>query len=334
MEETTANSMDKRNVIVQTWYAIDPSEVGAHSIYMDGLNRLPSSIGGIPSPIFNYFENINTHGRLNAPISKSNKKWPVIFFLTGNVSSRSFYTSIITGLASEGFVVLAVDHPYEAMISKLANGQIVTTMENKLDDDPELLKLMKVHLDLRVSDVQFVIDKLEKTGSSTDSIFSSFDLERIGITGHSLGGASGAVAMIKDPRIKAAANIDGTHYGDLPELKEKKPFLLIESMKDSNGNFQRYETGNQALFKYFEGGYRFEIPKADHFSFSNAPLFFGYPTRILLGKIVGFGNFTSETHQLTIRLLDSFFSNVLNKKTIDFGSHLNNNKELIIKTPY
>lgn len=332
-ENSTEDPKDFRNVIVQAWYPTDSLGEGNHSLYLDGLNNLPRKIGGVPKIFFNHLEQLDTHGILNAPISEAKEKWPIIIFLTGNVSSRAFYTSIITGLASEGFVVLVLDHPYEAIVSELENGQLVTTAEKRLENDPELLRLMEVRLSLRVSDVQFVIDKLEQPSMSTIPLFESMDLEKLGIAGHSLGGATAAVAMIRDPRIKAAANVDGTLYGDLPEMQQKKPFMLLESKKDSSGQYQRYENGNKQLFEYFGGGYRFEIPKSDHFSFSDLPLFFAYPTRVLLGQFLEFGNHTTETHQLTVKILTAFFNNKLNNNSADLNLADFQSGELLNKSP-
>jgi predicted dienelactone hydrolase len=332
-ENSTEDPNDFRNVIVQAWYPTDSQDNGNHSLYLDGLNQLPNKIGGVPSMIFDHFDQLDTHGLLNAPISEKQEKWPVIIFLTGNVSSRAFYTSIITGLASEGYVVLALDHPYEAMVSELENGQLVTTVEKRLENDPELLKLMESRLNLRVSDIRFVIDKIEQSSLLGTPLFGSFDLQRLGIAGHSLGGASAAVAMIMDPRIKAAANVDGTLYGELPETLQKKPFLLLESKKDNNGQYQRYENGNKQLFEYFGGGYRFEIHQADHFSFSDFPLFFALPTRVLLGKFLEFGNYTPETHRLTIIVLSTFFNINLNNKPVDLILTLDQSGELLNKSP-
>ena len=36
-------------------------------------------------------------------------------------------------------------------------------------------------------------------------------------------------ALSEDPRVVAAANIDGTPYGDLPDRKLTRPFLLLQS---------------------------------------------------------------------------------------------------------
>jgi dienelactone hydrolase len=316
-EQITSDPNDKRNVVIQAWYPTVDDATGGHSIYLDGMDNLPEKISIIPSFLLDHYDQIKTNGVLNAPISKAQNQWPVIIFLTGNGATRSLYTSITSGLASHGFVVLAIDHPYEAAITQLANGEIVTTIEARQKDDPDLLKFMKARLDLRVADVSFVINQLFDSKAFPDSFSLSLNQKRIGIAGHSLGGASGAATMAVDSRIKAAANIDGTLYGELPEPFEPRPYLLLESNKQDKERLVRYESGNQQLFKHFRGGLRYEIIAADHYSFTDAPLFLALPTRMLAGQVLGFGNIPDKTHRATVEILATFFKSALQDKLPD-----------------
>lgn len=308
-EQITTRKDDKRNVVVQAWYPAQEGSQGTHSEYIDGLGELPAQIGPLPSWVFDHYEQVNTYGLMNVAVSKTKKKWPVILFLTGNGASRAFYTSLVSGLASHGYIVLAIDHPYEAMIAKLADGKITTTIEAHSSEQSSLVGLMEERLITRIADVEFVLDQLQSPLASPKDFFYSLDHNSIFITGHSLGGASAAVAMAADPRIKAAANIDGTLYGQLPRPNGTHPFLLIESSKDGD-RFQSYQNGNKKLFKQFNGGFRFQIPEADHYSFTDAPFMLGLPARYVMGKFQSFGQIPEQTHYATIGILDLFFSGV------------------------
>ncbi|MBI3220742.1 MAG: hypothetical protein HYZ44_14605 [Bacteroidetes bacterium] len=179
---------------------------------------------------------------------------------------------------------------------------------------------MKDRLDTRIADVRFVINQLANPKGSHTDFFSSLDQNRIVITGHSLGGATAAVAMATDSRIKAAANIDGTLYGELPKPDGPRPFLLLESNKEERDRYVRYEKGNQKLFKQFGGSYRYEIMEADHYSFTDAPLLLAFPTRVVAGRILGFGNIPTRTHHATVDILNAFFDGALNGKLSDLDS--------------
>lgn len=310
-ETTTTDRNDKRNVVVQAWYPATQRSDGTHSPYMDGLGSLPEKVGVIPRFIFDHYDNIDTHGIVNAPVSNKHRAWPVVIFLTGNGVPRSFYTSLVADLASHGYIVLTIDHPYEAAITQLADGRLVTTIDNFREDEPDLLKFMERRLKLRVEDVRYVLDRLHDPFSE-DSIQQFFDLNRVVIAGHSLGGATAAVAMALDPRIKAAVNIDGTLYGELPPSSDQRPFLLLESPKDDSIHFQRYENGNRKIFQHFGEGFRYEVFDADHYSFTDAPLLLALPTRLIAGHVLHFGNIPESTHHATVDMLDAFFLGALN----------------------
>jgi predicted PurR-regulated permease PerM len=77
-EPITPDPNDKRSVIVQAWYPTERNAKGIHSNYLDGLDNLPEKIGGIPNFIFDHYDQIDTHGILDAPISKEQDQWPVV----------------------------------------------------------------------------------------------------------------------------------------------------------------------------------------------------------------------------------------------------------------
>lgn len=330
-EQITSDLNDKRNVVVQAWYPTEENAKGAHSVYLDGLGSLPEKIGVLPAWMLDHYDQINTYGILNAPISKVQNQWPVVIFLTGNGASRAFYTSLVAGLASHGYLVLAIDHPYEAMITQLADGKIATTIENHLNDGPDLSKFMRGRLETRIADVQFVLNQIGNSKGSPDGFLSSFDQDRILIAGHSLGGASAAAAMAFDSRIKAAANIDGTLYGELPKPNGARPFLLVESKKEGNGRYLRYENGNQQLFKQFGGGYRYQIVDADHYSFTDAPFLLAYPARFLASRFLEFGRIPAKTQNATVDILNAFFYGVLNNNFTGLDSVANRYQGIIRK---
>ncbi|RRB14031.1 alpha/beta hydrolase family protein [Larkinella knui] len=310
-EQITQDPFDKRNVIVQAWYPARRDVKGTHSLYLDGLTNLPPKVSVLPSFLMDHYDQIDTYAVANATPAKARKKWPVVLFLPGYGAARAFYTSLAVGLASHGYVVFCLDHPYESAITQLANGKLATTIENFEQGAPDRLGFMKNRLDIRVADVQFVLNQLENKNSFTTTFFTSLDLNRIGIAGHSLGGATGAAAMAHDSRIKAAVNIDGTLYGGLPKSTVHRPFLLVESNKGEIGHFARYEAGNQSLFKHFGGGYRYELEDADHYSFTDVPLLLAPPARLLAGYLLSLGQQSTKTHTATVNLLDAFFDHTL-----------------------
>ena len=55
---------------------------------------------------------------------------PVLLFSHGYTAHPSAYTALLEDLASHGYVVLSVVHPYEAMAAALADGRVVTILDD------------------------------------------------------------------------------------------------------------------------------------------------------------------------------------------------------------
>jgi dienelactone hydrolase len=103
--------------------------------YLDGLGRLPESVGFLPRFFFRQYPQIDTFAIRSSPVSPAHARWPVVIFLPGFGAPRAFYTSLVTHVASHGWVVLAVDHPYEAPVFELADGSLSVPSEISQDSE-------------------------------------------------------------------------------------------------------------------------------------------------------------------------------------------------------
>jgi predicted dienelactone hydrolase len=312
-EAATPDPADRRSVVVQAWYPRAGAAPGPHSAYIDGLDRLPRSVSLFPGFMLRAYGRVDTHAVPAAPVSDGRRQWPVVLFSPGYGAPRAFYSSLAAGLASRGYVVLALDHPYEAAVTQLADGRIATPQRTSLPNDPDGLRYMAGQLEVRAADVAFVIERLQRPDALGPRLAGRFDLDRIAAVGHSFGGATAAAALASDPRrIKAAANIDGTLYGPVAGQRLARPFLLLESDHGETGHSERYLSGNRRLLAGLQaGGYRYEIARANHYSFTDAPLFFSGPGRFLLAQLIGGSRGPRETHRATVDILAAFLQGPL-----------------------
>lgn len=317
-EEATDAPDDRRNVIVQAWYPSDGTAGEPALPYIDGLGRLPPRVTLLPSGLMKHFGKIETHAETAARVSGDKPLWPVVLLGPGYGAPRAFYTGLATALASRGYVVLALDHPYEGAVVELADGTIATTIERRLDNDPGMVRFMRGRLDLRVADIRFVMDQLGRPEAMGPRLAGRLDLNRIASTGHSLGGAAAALAMVADDRIVAAVNIDGTLYGSIPGDPAQRPFLLLDSDYSETGHSANNIANNARLLDHFgPGSLRYEIAHANHFGFTDAPMFLAPPARFAASLIIGGGLGPAKTQRITVDVLDAFLSPALKGLSAD-----------------
>ncbi|MFD5178390.1 hypothetical protein ACFWM1_21480 [Nocardia sp. NPDC058379] len=302
--EPATEAEDRRNVVVQAWYPTEVSS-GRQWVYLAGQGQLPSRVSGIPN-VFLSKDGIDTHATADVPVSPERDRWPVVLFSPGYGAPRAFYTGLIADLASRGFIVLAVDHPYEAGAVELADGTVATAVENIPADDPDGIRYMTERLETRTADLRFVLDQLARP-EVLGPLEGHVDLGNLTATGHSLGGATALSALAADPRLTAAANLDGTLYGDLPDRALDRPVLLLESDRGVTDHSQRYLDGNRGVLERLRApGFRYELGDAAHYSFTDVPQFLAPPVRFVVTRIAGGSRPAADTQRTANDILTPF----------------------------
>jgi len=165
----------------------------------------------------------------------SNKLPPIVFYSSGYGNSRVDYTATLSNLASRGYLVIGVDHPYDANFVDYPDGRNATRSENFLD--PEKPETVDVALDVRVKDMQFVLDTLSTNATvarQIPGVHGKLDGGKVGMFGHSFGGAATAGAMLVDPRFACGVNMDGTVFGPVVEAGLSNPFMFIDIGESHN----------------------------------------------------------------------------------------------------
>jgi len=305
-EDATPEREDRRNVIAQAWYPAAAGAKGPHPLYMDGLGRLPRVVSTVPRFVFRRFGEVETPAIQGAPVA-SGPSWPVILFSPGHGAARAFYTGLAADLASRGYVVLAVDHPYEVGVTQLADGRVVGPGRDPGGSDGDRRAYMERQVVVRAADLRFVLDQLARPNQLAPVLAGRLDASRVAAVGHSFGGATAALLASQDPRIGAAADIDGMLYGDVRGETFRGPFLLVESDHDGTGFRAAYVAATQAvLSRVSASGWRYVIGGANHFSFTDADRFFSPPGRWALSRVMDGERGSAATQRATVDILDAF----------------------------
>ena len=134
------------------------------------------------------------------------------------------YTAMCEELASHGYIVVSIAHTYFTASVIFPDGRVIKPIPEKYTQT----KFPDQDLKTWIEDVKFVLNSLDKMNDDKDDQFyKSFDLDRIGMFGHSLGGAIAFELCLNDKRVKAGINLDGFIWGDTKANDLNKPFLFM-----------------------------------------------------------------------------------------------------------
>ena len=151
---------------------------------------------------------------------------PILLYSPGYRGSRLWYNVMASAIASEGFTVITIDHPGESNIIEYPDGHtIYSNLSNANVDD------IAPYAPTRAADISFIIDQL---GNMTDLLPANVSIDRVGVLGHSLGGAAAVLAASQDPRINAVINLDGPFFGSLPAAGLSTPVLYIATEREDD----------------------------------------------------------------------------------------------------
>ena len=297
-ESLTDDPRDYRDLMVHIWY---PSEPGANAVVYPYVPNLELLKSGLDNSQYSILSSVRAHTLAHAKLLTANQRHPVLIFSHGNQMSSFLYTTIIEDLASHGYVVATIDHPYEAIFTVFPDGRVVTYSETQRpkSDAPsfqrELASYLRERIQNRAADIVFVMNQLVKLNAEKNSQFGGrLDLASIGVLGHSNGGIAAAQACQIDKRIKACVNLDGRataapFYPNANGSGPEQPFMyLAKPLRDltntelaeqkiTREQFEQ-ERGktvlreNELMRSVKSGSYRVIIKGATHESFSDEPL--------------------------------------------------------------
>jgi alpha-beta hydrolase superfamily lysophospholipase len=241
-ERASTKTGEFRSLIVQVWY---PAKKGATPV-APYVPRLEAYRRVWEPKDVEVAGRVLTHAHLDEePLS--GRQFPVVLLSHGWQGTRTEYTSLAEDLASHGFAVFGIDHPYMGRIA-LSNGQVTESTEDQFANQSEIREYYG-------QDVEFVIDQIMKlnVGDPVRTFTGKLEVSKIGAIGHSSGFVAAATACMSDQRIAACANVDAPGYSasDLRALRQPLLWLrlnragplLAEFLKD------RSEPSYELLFK-------------------------------------------------------------------------------------
>lgn len=251
-------------------------------------------------------------------------KFPLLMFSPGLGIPRLAYSAIAEDLASRGYIVVTIDHPYQAIVVEYPDGRLVfsppanaTGEVEQEEDEEEVDEYLARALEVRIKDIAFVHDQLRngnRTGLNASTVFAEMrnhaDFSRVGVFGHSFGATASASVMLNDSCIRCGALLDGQVSGPVVEAGLDQPVLLMAA----EGNIESGILGWNAFLPNLRGFYRqISINGSVHGAFSDGPLIFD---ALGLSNATEFQDFVgnidgSRMFEIQNAYLDDFFEGCL-----------------------
>jgi predicted dienelactone hydrolase len=231
-----APSGSQRELLAWIWYPAAPGNLSeGFGDYLPAPWRaaMESQSGVLLSQFLTRdLARVRSHSFQDAPVSPQEPLYPVVLMRAGGAALTTDYTTLAEDLASHGHVVAGFDAPYRSWVVVLPDGRVIPrASQNNLDnfDGAQVDKLAGTLVRAWTADCRFVLDQLERLNASDPSgtFRGRLDLKRVGMFGHSLGGATALLLCHDDPRCKAGINLDGAPIGRVIAEGVTQPFMFI-----------------------------------------------------------------------------------------------------------
>jgi predicted dienelactone hydrolase len=270
LEAHTAEAGDLRSVPLQLWYPAE-AETGTPAAYVNGLADIADGLqarGVLSSLEVAALPLVRTTALDGATIAGT--RHPVIVLSPGNETNVAFYASLAEELASHGYLVIGVDHPFQVAATIIAGGEVA--VYDTAMDTGDITSAVTAKIDERVADVMFVLDSLRAGDAELAPFAAAADLSRIGVLGHSNGGLTAFEVCRADPTLDACLNMDGQGAGGpfgthIDAAAPPVPFLFLTKETLLHPTIgERFEAAGTSAV-------RAVVPDASHDNFTDGPLF-------------------------------------------------------------
>jgi predicted dienelactone hydrolase len=271
----------KQDLAVWIWYPAAPTPSTRKSEYLPGywIRTLESHEGFILGKLLSRdLTRVETHSWTDAEVSSEQAMYPVAILRAGGGALSSDYTTLAEDLASHGYVVVSFDAPYRTVITAFPDGRVaIRAAGGDFDRMPSSTTqhLATQLMNVWIADLKFVVDQLQELNSNdrTGRFKGRFDMRKVGVAGHSLGGATAAQFCHDDPRCAAGIDIDGMPFGKVIRDGLHQPFffLMSDHSRESGSEPQTVESNIESIYDRVPEGKRWgmTITGANHFTFSD-----------------------------------------------------------------
>lgn len=354
-EPITEDPNDQRELVYKIWYPSKaPVSQGRRDVYIDSGSRAGFATKyGLPPSALNYLDYVKPHAYTGIEVAPG--PFPVLLFSHGYGSKATGYYALLTELASQGYLIINMNHTYESLGATFPDGRVahfdygyqqaiskdaMTTITPIQEAFRKGLSYEERHPIVRdaiqdyfegdiqdrwVEDMQETLDLLE-IWNREGPLKGRMDLSKIGVVGHSVGGGAAGNLAQKDTRIKAAANLDGIQWGSRIDSIYKLPYLYLSAdwpAEHEDLNAHIYKNKSTEVF------YEAKLLHSGH------PNFMDIPFMIPVPSVAGTGDIDPNLGmEIITKTLTSFFDRHLKKLPEADPKKVSEQYELLQMTVY
>ena len=264
----------KREVTVQVWYPASPGENAEKAIYLPSLDVIGPAVAqqfDLPAFLLNHVNLTKLDIFQDAPAVQSADPFPIIIFSHGLAGLRVQNTAMFQELASQGYVVAALDHTYANAISIFPDGRVFLYDEDRVfpTDEPRHVQANDL-LHVWAADIGFLLDQMALWQTEEGLFNGRLDSQNVGIFGHSTGGGATIEFCLQDSRCRAGVGLDSWV---LPVSKNlltnglSQPFMFISTPHWLGPENQAL---GQTIFNNLTNdGYNLTLADTGHYDFTD-----------------------------------------------------------------
>lgn len=286
LENFTTDPADVREMMIQLWYPIQNANDGPRTEYMDYptfqwlKERSPIPLVTIPNNAYLF---VRPHGRNETSIAEG--IFPLVMFSPGYDGVYQIYTSFIEDLVSHGFVVASINHPYVSGITVFPDGHTIGLAEVPTDS-VERAAFFNMSLRTIAQDAKFVLDILTEMNETDPDFLGHFDLSKVGMYGHSFGGANTATCCYEDARFCAGLTLDGVFYRNFIPGNITVPmlFMFAEARLVDNS------TINYMWNHTIDDTFKMSITGSTHYAFTDVGVLLSHLVPLIPPRFLLFGS--------------------------------------------
>ncbi|MBZ0289047.1 MAG: hypothetical protein K8I30_15620 [Anaerolineae bacterium] len=229
---------DLRELMVTIYYPADVPEGVSPAPFTEGaLKTAVADVLRLPG----FFQDtVRPQSFTNVAIASDTARFPVLIFSPGMGFMPLLYTPTLEEVASQGYIVVALSHPYSTSATVFPDGRVIKSTAEfgsralsqitaTAANEDEFAAVVNRIGDVWAGDIRFTLDQLERMNAEDPFLTGRLDLSRVGVFGHSMGGGAAVEALHDDQRFLAAINMDGTLVGDSAWEGINRPVMLMLS---------------------------------------------------------------------------------------------------------